>query len=351
MADKYEFTANVVEQTGGASASSAYTVIQSNTSIGATVTGQVVGGGAGPQGPQGPQGVQGEKGDKGDKGDTGDTGPQGIQGIQGIKGDTGDTGPQGPQGETGPQGPKGDTGDTGPKGDTGDTGPQGAGLPTGGTSGQILTKNTGTDYDYQWQTPASGVTDHGMLTGLGDDDHTQYHNDTRGDARYYTKTQVDSSLSGKANSSHTHAISDVTSLQSSLDGKAASSHTHAATDLTATGGTTTSFLRKDNTWATPTNTTYSEISDAETVATTGTTTRLITGRRLQYYRQSNVYPVNTIYTCSSSTMPTSIASVGTWVSLGAIRGGSSPVAAKAPYGFSDPVTVTVEPVYAWKRTA
>ena len=30
----------------------------------------------------------------------------------------------------------------------------------------------------------SGVTDHGALTGLADDDHTQYHDDTRGDARY-----------------------------------------------------------------------------------------------------------------------------------------------------------------------
>jgi len=29
-----------------------------------------------------------------------------------------------------------------------------------------------------------GVTDHGELTGLGDDDHTQYHNDARGDVRY-----------------------------------------------------------------------------------------------------------------------------------------------------------------------
>lgn len=29
-----------------------------------------------------------------------------------------------------------------------------------------------------------GTTDHGALTGLGDDDHSQYHNDTRGDARY-----------------------------------------------------------------------------------------------------------------------------------------------------------------------
>ena len=36
-----------------------------------------------------------------------------------------------------------------------------------------------------------GVSDHGALTGLTDDDHTQYHNDTRGDARYYTQTQLD----------------------------------------------------------------------------------------------------------------------------------------------------------------
>lgn len=32
--------------------------------------------------------------------------------------------------------------------------------------------------------PSGGVTDHGALTGLADDDHTQYHNDARGDARY-----------------------------------------------------------------------------------------------------------------------------------------------------------------------
>ena len=36
-----------------------------------------------------------------------------------------------------------------------------------------------------------GVTDHGALTGLADDDHPQYHNDTRGDVRYYTKAQID----------------------------------------------------------------------------------------------------------------------------------------------------------------
>lgn len=35
-----------------------------------------------------------------------------------------------------------------------------------------------------------GITDHDQLQGLADDDHTQYHNDTRGDARYYTQTQL-----------------------------------------------------------------------------------------------------------------------------------------------------------------
>ena len=88
--------------------------------------------------------------------------------------------------------------------------------------------------DYLTTNPPSGVTDHGALTGLGDDDHTQYHNDARGDVRYYTKSQVDASLAGKANTSHGHAIGDVTNLQATLDGKAATSHTHAPSDVTGT---------------------------------------------------------------------------------------------------------------------
>ena len=116
----------------------------------------------------GPQGPKGDVGPQGPKGDTGTAGPQGPQGIQGPKGDTGATGPQGPQGEQGPRGEKGETGEQGPKGETGptgQTGPAGApgvGVPTGGTTGQVLTKASGTDYDTEWTTPEAGggtVTD------------------------------------------------------------------------------------------------------------------------------------------------------------------------------------------------
>jgi len=47
-----------------------------------------------------------------------------------------------------------------------------------------------------------GDIDHGSIAGLGDDDHTQYHNDTRGDIRYYTQAQVDT-LIGQATYSGT----------------------------------------------------------------------------------------------------------------------------------------------------
>ena len=39
------------------------------------------------------------------------------------------------------------------------------------------------------------------------------------DNRYYTESEMDSKLDGKANSSHTHSISDVTNLQTSLNSK------------------------------------------------------------------------------------------------------------------------------------
>jgi hypothetical protein len=64
-----------------------------------------------------------------------------------------------------------------------------------------------------------GDVTHGALNGLENDDHPQYHNDARGDARYYTKPQVDAGLAGKSNAGHGHAIADVAGLQSALDSK------------------------------------------------------------------------------------------------------------------------------------
>lgn len=43
-----------------------------------------------------------------------------------------------------------------------------------------------------------GGVDHGSLAGLGDDDHTQYHNDARGDARYARRSNNLSDLASAA---------------------------------------------------------------------------------------------------------------------------------------------------------
>ena len=121
--------------------------------------------------------------------------------------------------------------------------------------------------------PGGGVTDHGALSGLADDDHPQYLTNGRGDARYYTKAEVDAATSSAATASSaadrsrgnhtgTQAIGTVTGLQAALDGKAPTSHTHDASALTggtvaparlgtgATGGSTR-YLREDGTWSVP----------------------------------------------------------------------------------------------------
>ena len=112
-------------------------------------------------------------------------------------------------------------------------------------------------------TGGTGVSDHGGLTGLSDDDHVQY-------------ALADGTRGAFAATDHSHAISGVTGLQDALDGKAATAHTHddryytegevdtalsgkantshshPVTDLTATGTPSAStYLRGDGAWATP----------------------------------------------------------------------------------------------------
>ena len=150
-----------------------------------------------------------------------------------------------------------------------------------------------------------GVTDHGALTGLADDDHTQYHNDTRGDARYAPLAKgvtngdshdhsggdgaqiAYSALSGlptlgtaaaqnvgafeaagavathEADTTSIHGIADTSALLDTADigvSVAAQSHNHAASAITSGtidtarlgSGTANSgsYLRGDQTWAT-----------------------------------------------------------------------------------------------------
>lgn len=77
---------------------------------------------------------------------------------------------------------------------------------------RIRSTDTGADYvDFrgtQTFTPSSAVaSSHSLLSNLSNDDHLQYLTDARGDVRYYTKAQVDSSLSGKANTTTTISTS------------------------------------------------------------------------------------------------------------------------------------------------
>ena len=76
------------------------------------------------------------------EGAAGIQGPQGIQGIQGPAGVAGDAGLPGSIGATGATGPQG---------------PAGVGVPTGGVAGQVLKKNSSSNYDASWQAESGGA--------------------------------------------------------------------------------------------------------------------------------------------------------------------------------------------------
>lgn len=72
---------------------------------------------------------------------------------------------QGAQGPQGPAGPAG--GPQGPAGPTGPTGPAGPGVPPGGTTGQVLTKTSATDYATAWQAATAAYVAGAGLTLTG----------------------------------------------------------------------------------------------------------------------------------------------------------------------------------------
>jgi len=114
-----------------------------------------------PAGPQGPQGEPGTPGANGQAAtisvaSTVTTGPG--TNAQVVESGT----PQNkaltfyiPRGETGLTGAPGSQGPIGPQGDPGTPGAPGAGLKTGGLTGQVLQKNSNTDFDTVWAFPAN----------------------------------------------------------------------------------------------------------------------------------------------------------------------------------------------------
>ncbi len=132
---------------------------------GAPGTPSTVPGPTGPQGATGPQGPQGEPGPAATIGSTGATGASGVPGASGASGVPGTPGAQGATGASGTPGGVGATGATGTPGQ---------GVPTGGTAGQVLAKNSGTNFDAGWVDQGAisgepGVVEFDSFSGANDD--------------------------------------------------------------------------------------------------------------------------------------------------------------------------------------
>ena len=111
--------------------------------------------------------------------------------------------------------------------------------------------------DDTWAVPpgGGGSSDHGALTGLLDDDHTQYQLRTEKNATNgYVGLDGSSKLTGSQQVYGSAANTAAEGNDSRLsDARTPLAHTHVATaDLTATGTKdNTTFLRGDDTWAVP----------------------------------------------------------------------------------------------------
>lgn len=120
---------------------------------------------AGTSGTSGVNGTSGRDGAEGRIGRTGLTGPRGLNGTSGSSGSSGQNGTSGVNGEKGDRGDRGFKGEKGDRGDkgfpgiagpSGQNGTSGIGVPSGGTSGQVLAKIDGTDYNTQWVNQSGG---------------------------------------------------------------------------------------------------------------------------------------------------------------------------------------------------
>ena len=113
-------------------------------------------GGGGGSGSSGTSGTSGAQGPAGTSGVAGTSGTSGTSGAQGPAGTSGVAGTSGTSGVAGTSGTSGVAGTSGTSGVAGTSGTSGQGIPTGGTSGQVLAKINSTDYNTEWVDQSGG---------------------------------------------------------------------------------------------------------------------------------------------------------------------------------------------------
>lgn len=111
---------------------------------------------------------------------------------------------------------KGQDGSAGRDGRDGAEGKCGTGIPTGGNGGQVLLKQSDSDYDAQWGTIGASQI------GAAKESHKHSIDDVVG---------LHFSLSATAPKQHLHAMYDVSGLGEALDRKSNTGHKHDAEDI------------------------------------------------------------------------------------------------------------------------
>lgn len=198
-------------------------------------------------------GEKGEQGIQGKQGEPGLDGKNGIDGKNGVNGKDGKNGQDGKEVELRATDKfiqwrlKGEDwkdliaieklrGKDGTPGGRGPAGLPGVGVPTGGTSGQVLTKDSATDYDTSWQTINTGIVDSVVAGNNIDVDNTDPSNPiisvenlTVGDITDLTATATELNYTDGVTSS----------IQTQLDAKANDSNTVHKTSAETVAGSKT----------------------------------------------------------------------------------------------------------------